>query len=114
MPGIKVTTGKPMERQRLEVSPEDLIEFYDRLRTVMTGLRADMVFIEPVYQEWTDRTDMKVVVPESFQEGGVPYNRSDNRSSPLVCVSASGASLQPLREPRTAEDIARHRKRLNI
>jgi hypothetical protein len=59
---------------------------------------------------------MKVVAPESFQEGtaGVPYNRSDSRSSPLVCVSASGASLQPLREPRTPEDIARHRKRLNI
>jgi hypothetical protein len=44
MPGIKVIPGKPMERQRLEVSPEELVEFYDRLRTVMTGLQADVVF----------------------------------------------------------------------
>jgi hypothetical protein len=100
IPGVKVVTGKPMERQRLEVSPEELIEFYDRLRTVMTGLPADMVFNldEAGYQEWSDRTDIKVIVPESYPDDtvGVPYNRSDSRSSMLVCVSASGASLQPL------------------
>jgi hypothetical protein len=100
LPGMKVVVGKPMEKERVEVNPEEIIEFYDRLRPVMTGLPADLVFNldEAGYQEWADRTDIKVIVPDNF-EGDVvevPYNRADNRSTMLVCISASGTSLPPL------------------
>jgi hypothetical protein len=100
LPGIKVVTGKPMERERVEVKPEELVEFYGRLRSVMTGLPADLVFNldEAGYEEWADRTDIKVIVPESYDRDtvDVPYDRSYSRSSMLVCISAAGSALPPL------------------
>jgi hypothetical protein len=78
LPGTKVITGNPMER--VEVRPEELVDFYDRLRPVMTGLSSDLVYNldESGSQEWADRTDIKVVVPNSFEPDvmDVTYNRA--------------------------------------
>jgi hypothetical protein len=89
-----------MERERLEVGPELLVDSYDRLRSVMTDLPAGLVFHpdEAGYREWADRTHVKVIVPDSFERDTVeiPLNRSDNRTSLLACISAAGANLPPL------------------
>jgi hypothetical protein len=73
-----------MERERVEVSPEELLDFYDRLGSVITGLPADSILNldEAGYQEWADRTDVKVVVPDNFPDDtvDVSYNRHDARS----------------------------------
>jgi hypothetical protein len=82
----------------------------------MTGLQADLVYNldESSSQEWADRTDFKVVVPNSFEPDvvDVPYNRADEDKTLLVKFDLSTA--RRLREPRTEEDGTCHRRRLNI
>jgi hypothetical protein len=99
-PWPKVVTGKPMERERVEVNPEVLIDFYLRLRSVMTGLAIDLVFDfdEAGYQGQADRTDFKIIPLDSFERDTVevPLNRSDNQSSMIICISTGGASLSLL------------------
>jgi hypothetical protein len=89
-----------MERERVEVNPEVLIDFYVRLRSVMTGLAGDLVFNldEAGYQGRADRTDFKIIPLDSFERDTVEIllNRSDNQSSMIICISAGGASLPPL------------------
>jgi hypothetical protein len=89
-----------MERESFEVNPEEIVDFSDPSRPIITGFPADLVFNlgEAGHQGLADRTDIKVIVSDNF-EGDVvevPDSRANSRSTMLVCISACGTTLPPL------------------
>jgi hypothetical protein len=79
---LKCVEGRPMERKRVEMLPAEET-FYERLKEVITGLPAGLVFNadENGYQEWTNCTVQRVVVPVSHPDEviEVPSPRSNKR-----------------------------------
>jgi hypothetical protein len=98
-PNLKCVVGRFMERKRVKVATEEIKAFYERLRTIISGLPASFIFNtnETGYQEWVNRAAVKVVVPipHSSEIIDVPYNRSVTRTSLLVCIAADGITLKP-------------------
>jgi hypothetical protein len=99
-PCLKTVVGIPMERERVELDPREVEEFYDRLRREVTGLPSAMTFNldKTGHQDWADRKDIRVVVPLSDEGDSiyVPYDCSSKQASLLVCIAADGTFVKPM------------------
>jgi hypothetical protein len=85
---LRMVEAHPMERQRVECDPGEILQYARRLATSVNGTPAAFVFNldESGFQEWADRRESKVVVPSGFRDDSimVPVDRNVKRSSLLV------------------------------
>ena len=95
---IKPIKGKPIERERLVASAEEIDRYYRDLTDMITDLPADLVanLDEMGYSEYSDTFAMKIVVPEWVNVGTIPMDRLKKRITILHCIFADGSYLTPL------------------
>jgi hypothetical protein len=97
---VRVVTGVPMEKERVACDPAEVDKFYRAIARAICDAPASLVFNcdEAGFQEWADRRDISVIVPNSYQGEKIemPTDRSTKRCSLLGCISADGSVVKPL------------------
>jgi hypothetical protein len=74
-PRIRSCRGVPMEEKRLEVTPEEIAEYFRRASEALDGVPAHFVFNmdEMGHQEWADKQTRTCFVPSEHVADEVPY-----------------------------------------
>jgi hypothetical protein len=97
---LKEVDGHPQETVRLNCNPQEIDGYYDDLDRILHDFPAALVINldETGHQEWADRTDQRVVVPESYEGDSIdiPINRASKRSTLLGAITADGFALDPM------------------
>jgi hypothetical protein len=88
----------PIERGRIEVDFSEIEKFYRGLQSEGAAVPSAMVFnLDGTgHQDWPDRTDIRVLVPVSYDGSliHVPCDRSSKQALLLVCIAADGTFVQ--------------------
>jgi hypothetical protein len=97
---IKACTAVPMEDKRLEVTQEQIADYFAVLDRDVQGKPAHFVFNmdEMGHQEWADRKQKTVYVP-AHHEGAdipVPVARCGKRITLVACIGLDGSYLKPM------------------
>ena len=97
---LKIMRGIPMEKSRLSIGKDIIEKYFSEAEKLINDTPDSLIFnIDEVgYQEWADRKNMKMVVPENF-EGKEYYfkiNRNQKRSSMISCISLDGSFIKPV------------------
>jgi hypothetical protein len=83
-----------MEDHRLDVTPESIIEYFQRAIEAIDGIPAHFVFNadEMGRQRWANRDERTYFVPVSHPEDQVPHpvSRAGKRIPLLACIAADG------------------------
>jgi hypothetical protein len=99
-PRIKSCRGVPMEEKRLEVSPEQIAEYFERASQAIDAIPAHFVFNmdEMGHQEWADKKVRQCFVPSYHEADQVAYPvpRSGKRITLVACIAADGSHLKPV------------------
>lgn len=97
---IKAVDGIPMEKQRIDVNPEDIRRKYEELEEHLRTIPGEFVFNvdETGCSDWADAQCMKVLVPSEYDKTYIKYpkDRNAKRASLVGCIVADGDSLCPL------------------
>jgi hypothetical protein len=98
-PAIKSCKGVPIDAKRIEVTIDQIRDYFSRLFAPVSGAPAHFVFSmdEMGHQEWADAPDKVCFVPVSHRGDHVfsPVSRTGKRITLLACVAADGSFLKP-------------------
>jgi hypothetical protein len=99
-PRLKAIIGHPMEIQRAQVSPETLIEYFDNLQRILSGVRSEFVWNmgETGHADWPDAHPDIVYVQHDHSHPTVPIsaNRTGRRITIIGCICADGSYTRPM------------------
>jgi hypothetical protein len=99
MPTVRTVKGNPIDAKRAEVKDSDIIQFYKNMSPLLDEIPAAFIFNvdETGCNEWTDKRDVTVLVPSSYEEDeiDVPIDRHSKRSTLTACISADGGTMKP-------------------
>jgi hypothetical protein len=102
MEEFRVIKGIPMEKERVEASPEEIEAYLAQLARIFEAfcLPAGMVvnIDETGHQCWVDAHKESVIVPIGYLEDSIPIpvTRNEKRATLLGGISAAGDMLEPL------------------
>jgi hypothetical protein len=89
-----------MEEKRLEVTPEEIAEYFQRASEALDGVPAHFVFNmdEMGHQEWADKQTRTCYVPSEHVADEVPYpvSRTGKRITLVACIAADGSHMKPV------------------
>ena len=99
---FKTVTGVPMEDCRNFSSPDEIDDFFSRLREVLDVGEILAPFVinvdETGFQEFVDARRGIRIVPANYEFNSVPVpvTRSEKRATLIAAISADGSSLRPM------------------
>ena len=100
IPDIKSVRGEPMEKERVNSSREDILNYYTELEAVIEDVPGGFIFNvdESGCSDWCDAQEMRVLVPSSYEENSIkiPIDRNSKRATLVGCISADGKCMKPL------------------
>jgi hypothetical protein len=102
MPEFRTIDGIPMEKERVQASPEEIEAYLETLSRLIAafGLPAGMLvnIDEAGHQCWQDAHRETVIVPVSYTEETIPMpvRRNEKRATLLGGICADGTVLDPL------------------
>jgi hypothetical protein len=96
---IRTCQAKPMEDSRLQVTDEDILQYFHELYSKVNGIPAHFVanMDEMGHQPFADAKDTICFVPSTFLESFVPYpvSRVGKRITLIGSIFADGSYLKP-------------------
>jgi hypothetical protein len=99
MPAVKTVIGEPMERERVDVNPEDIEIWFNELEQAIADVPREFIFNvdETGCSEYADRREMKVIVPAEHigETVKVPFDRHSKRATLTACIAADGFRMKP-------------------
>ncbi|OHT00012.1 hypothetical protein TRFO_33435 [Tritrichomonas foetus] len=97
---FKIVTGIPLEKERTEVSNEEIDKFFEITEKEIVDIPASFLFNadETGIQPFLDIRDVTCIVPIEYpkEQVYVPVDRKIKRTTMLSCVCGDGESLKPL------------------
>ncbi|OHT10736.1 hypothetical protein TRFO_19974 [Tritrichomonas foetus] len=95
MPEVTNVTGIPMEKSMVETKESEI-----ELDAMLDDVPGSFVFNvdEEGCSEWCDASEMKVLVPSSYQGSTIkiPVDRNSKRSTIVACLSGDGKAMRQL------------------
>jgi hypothetical protein len=96
---IRCVSGLPMEEKRIEVTSEQIRDYFANLTSLISGAPCQFVFNfdEMGHQEWADRGPMRCYIPSEDESDFVyfPVSRTGKRITLIACICADGTYLKP-------------------
>ena len=100
MDGLKCVIGTPIEKERINIDDNQILDYFVELSCVCDNLPSSLVINidESGFQEYCDSTEMHVIVPSSYLEDtiDIPVNRNTKRATFLGSIAADGSYLAPM------------------
>jgi hypothetical protein len=98
-PRLKTCTAHPIDERRLQVTDDQIQEYFANLLAAVSGAPAHFVFNmdEMGHQAWADAHDVICFVPRDVEEPTVSYpvSRTGKRITLIACIAADGSYLRP-------------------
>jgi hypothetical protein len=95
MDSVKAIVGRPMEVERVAVSPDQISEWFDRLSSIVDGIPREFVFNmdETGCSDSTDSREVRVIAPIGYPEPwiAVPSRGTQNTSHSLHASRPMGS-----------------------
>jgi hypothetical protein len=96
---VKPVAGRPMEEERIQVDTKEILLFFRRLATAIDSVPRRFVFNvdETGCMDYSDRREITVVVPASYDGRSIPIpvSRHTKRSTLPGCIAADGYRMKP-------------------
>lgn len=100
LPNVKTVRGIPMEKSRVEASPEDIKKYYKELDQAIHDVPGAFIFNidEAGCSDWTDAHEITVLVPNQYEKSTIeiPVDRNSKRATIVACIAADGSFLKPM------------------
>ena len=92
------TLGRPMEKQRLEVKLDDIVEYFDTLEEAIRDVPAGLILNldESGFAKFADARNETVILPKDSDCRFYPVSRREKRATFLLTVAADGRCVKPL------------------
>ena len=101
-PSLKAIVGHPLEAARNDVDVQIIVDYYERLDSILLFERVPPEFFfnvdESGFQEFINAHDTVVIVPTEYPSDEITYsvNREGKRASMIGCIAMDGSALKPL------------------